>query len=159
VGKDTAYSESTVQLAAARIHWSDLEGRWVEEGKGKVDVGESVQVQVLGRNRVTLPRRRPCFIIANGPLGNAVTSAAGSLDISAAAEVPLAALLFITEVICGTTETEMGLDQDYGTGRQFSDTHPNSEQQTPRGQFWEPSLPYWPHSALASQLEVQLPDP
>lgn len=47
----------------------------------------------------------------------------------------------------------------YGAEQGRSGTHPNCEQQTPRGQSWEPFLPYWPHSALASQLEVQLPDP
>jgi hypothetical protein len=71
-------------------------------------VREAIEVKVLRRNGVALSCRGPGFIVANGPLGDAVASAAGSLDITATTEVLLAPLLCIAKVIRGTTEAKMG---------------------------------------------------
>jgi hypothetical protein len=52
-------------------------------------------------------------------------------------------------------------EQEQGpSGRTLVDPqNPNSEQQTLIGHVALPGTPYWPHSALASQLEMQTVEP
>lgn len=82
--------EATQQRPAAAVHGRHLERRRVKEGKGKVDVREPVQVEVLGPHGLTLSRRCPRLVVANGALSDRIAVARGPVDAAAAAEAALA---------------------------------------------------------------------
>lgn len=79
-------SESTIERGAVGIHGRYRECRRVEEGKGKVDRGEPIQIQVLGRNLLARTSVCPRLVVAYVPLGDTGAPGAGrALDRSASA--------------------------------------------------------------------------
>lgn len=74
--------EATVEGCGVGIHWRDLECRRVEEGKCKVDVCITVEIQVLGCDLLAIANIGPALVVSDGPLRNTVPPTAGSVDAS-----------------------------------------------------------------------------
>lgn len=126
----------------------------MEEDKRKVEMSKSTQIQVLRGDGLTLAGVCPRFVVTDGQSirGPRALATRWPLNLSTATISLLAILL--TKVDRRATESS-SLCYFFVLQIQKHLTYPNSEQQTPNGQFCFPGAPYWPHSAFALQLELQ----
>ena len=136
---------------------------------------EPVQVEILRRNVLALTSIRPRLVVTYGALRrrSAPSTTRRSVWRTAATESGLASspaeiiLCFLSVYrrsikIHGTHCTAAEADEScQRVSRSIHNivTYPNCEQHTSRGHDCCPGVPYCPHCALASQLEVQFPEP
>jgi len=93
--------EATEERPGVLVHRHDVEVDGVEENKSKVEMGQAVEVQVLGCDLVTGTRVRPRLVIADVATLDAVAVllADRSLGGSAASKLLLATTLDIAKVV------------------------------------------------------------